>query len=515
MAENNSVPLGQAGTGAAFVLGRNTAIDRLFQNEDYNTQLANQQALFAKKQLLAKQKEDQDNYIKNALNVKAGLVFPDINDRARSVTERGASLFQKGVNPWQPYTGTDPKLRDELNALQRDRMMVEEEAQKRDVIQPLLLKELTSFDPNKHTKESFDAVNQFSQLPASEAFRTQMPVLQPKLNPNEVLAKVKIAPEKVVRTNGNIRTEYVGADPDKARRSIVNQLINEPSTNAFLKEDLGIQGYDINALESLPKTLEGIKKDVMKEYAGNPNYRAELAANLGITNKDQFEQLADQQAIKAFQAKRKWDSFINEATRQKVAEVGTTDSRTYDFSAEREARARRGESKGELKEPTYRQDLLNRVLDKQEGSIEEMFDAVRGGIRQKGGTHMRGNDFKYKPNTDGTITVEIPDVIKQDKEGETQVVIPKTKIVIDPANRADAARKLNNVLNTYSDEKVATSALETPQGQKKVPQGQSERQFDKKTVNMVTMVLPDGRTGQIPSDKVSDFLKKYPKAKRR
>jgi hypothetical protein len=32
---------------------------------------------------------------------------------------------------------------------------------------------------------------------------------------------------------------------------------------------------------------------------------------------------------------------------------------------------------------------------------------------------------------------------------------------------------------------------------------------------MVTMVMPDGKTGQIPADKVEAFLKKYPKAKRK
>jgi len=30
---------------------------------------------------------------------------------------------------------------------------------------------------------------------------------------------------------------------------------------------------------------------------------------------------------------------------------------------------------------------------------------------------------------------------------------------------------------------------------------------------MVTMIMQDGSSGQIPSDKVGEFLKKYPKAK--
>lgn len=35
-----------------------------------------------------------------------------------------------------------------------------------------------------------------------------------------------------------------------------------------------------------------------------------------------------------------------------------------------------------------------------------------------------------------------------------------------------------------------------------------------KKTTMVTMILPNGQSGEIPSDKVNDFLKKYPKAKR-
>src|ERR1041385_3452879 len=113
MAENNTVPLGQAGTGAAFVLGRNTALDRYLQNQDYNAQVAQQDAILAQKQRQQQQQKANDDYIKNALDVKAGLVFPDINERAKAVMEKGKEIYQRGINPWQPYTGNDPKIKAE------------------------------------------------------------------------------------------------------------------------------------------------------------------------------------------------------------------------------------------------------------------------------------------------------------------------------------------------------------------------------------------------------------------
>lgn len=495
MAEINTVPLGQAGTGAAFVLGRNTALDRYLQNRDYNAQIAQQEALLAQKQRQQQQQKLNDDYIKNALDVKAGLVFPDINERAKGVMEKGREIFQRGINPWQPYTGNDPKIKAEVDELQRNRLMVEEESQKRDLIQPLLLKEMTSYDPNKFTKESFDRLNEYSKLPAAEAFKTTMPTLQPKLNPNEVLAKVKIEPEKVKRTVGTKTIEYAGADPDKTKRSIVNQLRNEPSTNAFLKEDLGIPNLTIDDLERLPKTLEGIKGSILKEYDGSKSYREAIAKEYGITNKDQFEkQIVDPNAQKAFQAKSKWDRFIGEATKQKLAEVGFTDVITRDLSEER-LRAKQASDSAKDKDPTYRQDLLNRALDNEGDAFIEIGEAIKDKYRQLGATTIAGENSsvftrKQNPNT-GDITITLAPVYGKDKEGERRIIKESKTFTYNPKDRERSAQILNSLMNEYTPEKVQASAVLTPQGKKKVPGGQTERDLDRERKPTLTIKASD------------------------
>lgn len=346
MAENNTVPLGQAGTGSAFVLGENQALDRYLRNEDYNTQVARQSALLKQR---AKAEADQQrlaDYTKNALNVKAGLVFRDVDDQAKAVIEKGKELYQRGVNPWQPYTGNDPNVRSEVEDLQRQRLMTEANAERREALQPLLLKEMTSYDPSKHTRSSFDRLNKYTQLPASEAFTQAPPTLQPKLQPNLVLDKVKLGKVGTDLVVGNRRIKKEGLDYNTARGAIVDQFKNEAALDDFLQEDLGIQGYTVDALEKLPKTFEGIKESAMKEYNGNPKFREELAGKLGITSPAQFEQVATQKAIEAYDAKQKYETFMDRATKSKLVELGSSYSNTPDTTAEdqqfkrnREARA--------------------------------------------------------------------------------------------------------------------------------------------------------------------------------
>lgn len=334
MATENSVPLGQAGTGAAFVLGENQALNQFLENQDYNAQIERQRALLAQKAAADAQKQLQDSYMKNALNVKAGLIFQDVDQNAQKVVEKGKELYQKGINPWVPYTGNDPKVKAEVEELQRNRVLTEAQAQRREAIQPLLLKEMNSFDPAKHTRSSFDKLNEYTQLPLDEAIKRPFPTLEPKLQPNLVLDKVKLGKvgEEMVIGNKKIRKE--GLDSGTARAAIVDALKVENGVNDFLKEDLGISGYTIDDLEKLPKTVEAIKKESLDEYKGNPRFREEIAKAYGITSdKDpRFNIVMDYAANKAANDKQKWEGFINSATKNKLAELGSSISILPDYS---------------------------------------------------------------------------------------------------------------------------------------------------------------------------------------
>lgn len=99
---------------------------------------------------------------------------------------------------------------------------------------------------------------------------------------------------------------------------------------------------------------------------------------------------------------------------------------------------------------------------------------------------------------------------------ETIKVIPAKTVLINK-KEPNSKLKLNQLLNDLTGEKISESKVQTgePSGKLKgqvfTEKGDKPKSNSKSTV---TMILPNGHSGQIPSDKVEAFLKKYPKAKR-
>lgn len=488
MAENNTVPLGRAGTGPAFVLGENEALNRYLQNEDYNTQVDRQKALLAQKAKQDQQKQLHEDYLKNALNVKAGLIFQDVDEQAKQVVEKGKALYQKGVNPWMPYTGNDPAVKAEVEDLQRNKMMVEQQAQRREALQPKLLNEMTSYDPSKHTKRSFDELNEYTKLPASEAFKRPVPTLQPKLQPNQVLDKVKLGKVGEEMVIGNKRIKKEGLQPSVARAAIVDALKLENGVEDFLTEDLGITGYTIDALEKLPKTLDGIKESAIKEYKGNPRFREELAKQ-GITSAEQFEQVASEKAIEAFQSKQKWEGFIESATKNKLAELGSSISIVNDFTEEDQAIQRRNEKRAEERlamdrqkaaegkdetPETVRQSLVSGLLQR-DPSARNILQA-----QVKANPEYGGKTVVFKFNKNGTTTYEIPP--KLDNDGEVK---QKAYSVTIEEGKKSSAYAINQIISDVTGENVPYGGYKGVKGNKnKNPETEKKAQPSTKVENL-------------------------------
>lgn len=531
MAENNTVPLGQAGTGSAFVLGENQALDRYLRNEDYNAQVARQSALLAQR---AKAEADQQklaDYTKNALNVKAGLVFRDVDDQAKAVIEKGKELYQRGINPWQPYTGNDPNVRSEVEDLQRQRLMTEANAERREALQPLLLKEMTSYDPSKHTRSSFDRLNKYTRLPASEAFTQAPPTLQPKLQPNLVLDKVKLGKVGTDLVVGNRRIKKEGLDYNTARGAIVDQFKNEAALDDFLQEDLGITGYTVDSLEKLPKTFEGIKELSMKEYRGNPEFRTQLAFQLGIVSPEQFEKVATEKAIEAYDAKQKYENFMDRATKSKLVELGSSYSNTPDTTAEDQAIKRRNQ---DLKEQeangsgSTAEEPIDIELPYNKGKAKTIAEGyVPLSVSKKNFAGIEAIDLKTgKPvpalrssndyeivglgnfpiikagNYAGSVSqpeyasgrgkdnvVKKPFIqVQQTVEGVTRdFLVPYSKLPENVKN----SKSVREALANFKPAKTETQSTKS---------------------DMVTVTV-NGKSGQIPKSNLADFKKKYPNAK--
>ncbi len=161
-------------------------------------------------------------------------------------------------------------------------------------------------------------------------------------------------------------------------------------------------------------------------------------------------------------------------------------------------------------EPTYNQDLFNRVLNQEKGSPEEMMDAVKSGIMKSGG--VLKDNFKYIKTKDGNIKIEVPTVYGKVKDGEQEVVRGNTTFTYNPSDKEKSVRVLSNLMNIYTGESVPQSSILTQGGKKKVVGGQGEKGF--KNEDKVITFKDGGVIYNIPSDKVSSFLKAKPNAKK-
>ena len=172
-------------------------------------------------------------------------------------------------------------------------------------------------------------------------------------------------------------------------------------------------------------------------------------------------------------------------------------------------------------EVLYRQKAINDMLSGTQGSGELLKGIVAS---------TPGYDPKKVANMIGTkgnfIEIRVPErtisksgVRSADgkiKATASDIITPGYNVLIDKRS-PDAKTKLNKVISDVTGEKISESKFQTGQASgkiKDVVQTPLTKTSQQKQTGMVTMVLPNGQTGQIAADKVGAFLKKYPKAKK-
>lgn len=150
----------------------------------------------------------------------------------------------------------------------------------------------------------------------------------------------------------------------------------------------------------------------------------------------------------------------------------------------------------------YRQDLVVRMMNNEPGSGEELVAAAKG----------KGIDLKVitSNKTGKPIGIKVP----QDDKKE---VAAYTVYFNDP-DRKQAYIKLNSLISNMTGENVNLSTVMTDRGRKQVAGGKDVKSLKNepaKQSNQPAQFEVDGKQYNIPSDKVSAFIKQFPKAKRK
>lgn len=203
--------------------------------------------------------------------------------------------------------------------------------------------------------------------------------------------------------------------------------------------------------------------------------------------------------------------------------------------AQAEAIMRMGIAQKQGEEPiTDQQQALARSLEKMRFNSNLVIsrDAIRALRGDGGGSNMDGNELdtidlsKYGNPQNGRMTIpanEIPKSVEavlkaggMDISGNPYVELTVNNGVIEALTPIDDLNEFGKTIyRTDMDNAQLKYNSEPQKGQQmKFGSKNASKRPAPKQSGMVTMVLPDGRKGQIPADQVDKFLKDNPKAKR-
>jgi len=497
MADYNSVPLGQAGTGSAFVLGRSKAADQLVENIDYNRKVAQQNELLRRQQA----QQIATDWKTNALKVDGGLYWqPEFNQRYQQHMDKGIKLRQMGVNPFN-YNANDPTQSKIAEDYLLERQGILSDTANRKATEAEIKKsfDMVRKDPNKYYASDIEGLNKYVNTPYAEAMNMPVPSLEERFNPNELLAKItpaQVGSEVVV---GNKRIKSVKALPAETRTAIVSAYNNDASTARFVDELTGNQGFTIRALEQIPNTKEEIEKSLKSNYNGNPDLRTQLATQ-GITpNTKAYDDFIQKESNRLYEAKSKWNNQIQSDLNQVLPKVNQMSSVLPDYTSEDQdmqrkrlameqqrlniAKARGDGSESEL----YRQDLVGRMLSGVSGSGEEIkaIAASRGDYTEPLKIKVEGDVIK--------IAIPPKQYASANEKGDVKMKVTNGRTVSISKNDPNAAATMNAIVSEVTKENVSYSKFKSGNAGGKIPKKTTSTKKPETVTKKATFVgIPKG-----------------------
>lgn len=520
MAEYNSVPLGQAGTGSAFVLGESRAANQFVADQAKAQQMA-YQAQLAKQQQAQK---DAALYQKNLLKLKGGTLWQDdINRLAQQDLNEGTKLMSQGINP-SSINWNDPKSVELGQAFNLKRQDILAKNDQRLGLQAHAQKTIDQIakNPELYEPEDVKAFNEWTGGTLENAINTPPPVVRTKFDPNKELVPlydpITFQTSKVI---GNTKVQENKVLDEPTRENIETLIGQNQRANRWIERQTGLTPTIAKTIiTDLPKE----QKRLMDEYKGNPKKREELAKAYGITGTSaELDALINQQAQENVQKKLAYNSLIDQQLNLAKAKANEFVKTNPDYTLEnqndkRVARNQRNIRFNERGNTTadddvlYRQQLIEDMLGGVEGSGEKL-NAI---VKATSGYNNKGLNYSFKGDI---LDINVPERVIETEDADGKVkekIIPPRTIRIDKSNPVASRTALNTALNEITSEKINESKYQTGEASGKIKNSTVTKKVGgEKSKSMVTMVMPNGSTGQVPSDKVGAFLKKYPKAKKK
>lgn len=356
MAENNTVPLGQAGTGAAVILGEDNA------SQQFNRNLGQYNKMRQQLQAAEQQKAQQiaKSYRDNMLAAGDGKLFAkQLGDIEQKHLKQGMDYRAQGWDIYRPNPN-DPKQMQAHEQYMSDRRTIEN---LRNYAKGIEGKFKTINDAiakgraGEYKQSDIDAMHNFiNGTDLLEAYNSGADL--PSVNKNFDLSKALTGVQAPTSQNKYIKNGMVidetVIDLPKAESKVISAIMNSNGGEEYLMEITG--GVPINEVKSLPKTKEAIRKRREADYDGIPQLREALAIQQIKKGNAAYEQWLDEDSDRLYNARKGFDEVIKngvDRTSGGVKRSVTPDyqGKNYNLAVQREARIARGDTNSQASTP--------------------------------------------------------------------------------------------------------------------------------------------------------------------
>lgn len=361
----NTVPLGEAGTGAAYLLPQSQAINQAYNYIDQqqaDKEKANQLKIQQAKALA-------DAWKDNQLKIKGGTLFqPEINARAQKIMAQGLALQKAGVNP--NLISNDPNTQKMVDDYQSQKASLLSDTEARDQIvkqagdnEKLIQAQPAGYYDPQSVQAYHDYISGKVPLSQITGNGLQMPELKKAFDLNPLIDKIPGVPIETTGTNPvtGVKTRLVLPN-EQAHMALANSLVaNTPEVQADIANKAGMP-YNSIGTETDPNVLAKQLDDHYRSLPNIPSLAAQGVKTFGqygtqnsagvpdqSTNPNdpsnaQYSNLIGQQAQQMARAAKVKSDYISNIKNTLDNKVHQTDDKSWDFAYqnEQDRRARLG-----------------------------------------------------------------------------------------------------------------------------------------------------------------------------
>lgn len=331
---NNTVPLGQAGTGAAYVLPRSSAAANFGQQLQYY----DQRRQIDEERRRREAQRVANSYRENMLTASSGRLWAnEIGKMEQDHIRQGMQYRAQGWDVYNP----DPNNAEQLNASQQylqDRARIESirgyranlEKQYIDLQKTLEKADIGEYNPADIQKlHDFVSGNTLSDLYEQNA---ALPSVRKRFDPSSVLPQTATTTDNTTFGN-NMRRREIAIDEQATAASVLASIANAPGGREYLNELTG--GINPSTLLSIPNNREEIRAQILKDYQGDPQLRERLATSPTpvVPDSPALDRWVDEQADRLYQAKQRFQPQFDSWMSQVTGGTKTGITETPDYAA--------------------------------------------------------------------------------------------------------------------------------------------------------------------------------------